>query len=266
MGAGVSLLAGIALSGCAGVEDLADPAAYVAIHPFPVRQSTPGVRQHDVHGVDVAKYQGEIDWAQVKASGQAFAFIKATEGADRLDDRFAQNWQAASQAGLARGAYHFSYWCSPMSAQAEWFKRNVPVDPTALPPVLDLEWNSKSPTCPRSVPRDIAIASIRSFISAIEQHYRKRPILYTDINFHRDVLSDGVFAEYPVWVRSVKDLPQMRYPGRQWSFWQYSDKSAVPGITGLVDRNAFAGSRAQWDRLVADGFVQAKREVTATGP
>ena len=145
-----------------------------------------------------------------------------------------------------------------MSAQAEWFKRNVPVEPDALPPVLDLEWNNKSPTCPRGVPREVAIPAIQTFIAAMEQHYRKRPILYTDANFHRDILSDGAFADYPIWVRSVKDLPQNKFPGRPWSFWQYTEKSAIPGIKGPVDRNAFAGNRSQWRQLAESGFMNAR--------
>lgn len=242
------------LLGCAGVGDLVEPAAFESRHPFPVRDATPGHHLHDVHGIDIAKYQGDIAWSEVRASGIDFAFIKATEGADRIDDKFAQNWAAAKEAGLPRGAYHFNYWCSPMASQVEWFKRNVPVDPDALPPVLDLEWNSQSPTCPRGVSREIAIPEIQLFVTAMERHYRKRPILYTDINFHRDVLSDGAFADYPVWVRSVKDLPQARFPGRRWSFWQYSERGAVPGIRGPVDKNAFAGNRAQWRRLVETSF------------
>ncbi len=247
------------LAGCvAGVSDLVEPASFIGSHPFPVRDASVGFRQHEVHGIDVAKYQGDISWSDVNAGGIDFAFIKATEGADRLDDKFAQNWAAAKEAGLPRGAYHFNYWCSPMSDQIAWFKRHVPVDPGALPPVLDLEWNMGSPTCARRVERGVAIDAIRAFTEAIEAHYHKRPILYTDIPFHRDILSDGAFAEYPIWVRAVKDLPQERYPGRRWAFWQYTERGAVPGIRGNVDKNAFAGTRAQWRKLVETSFQNNK--------
>ena len=51
--------------------------------------------EFEVHGVDVSKYQGEIDWQAVKDSGVAFAFIKASEGADNVDSKFQRNWAAA---------------------------------------------------------------------------------------------------------------------------------------------------------------------------
>jgi hypothetical protein len=73
---------------------------------------------YPVHGTDVSKYQGSIDWPAVRASGISFAFIKATEGGDRLDDRFAENWHAAKAAGIPRGAYHFFYFCRPAHEQA----------------------------------------------------------------------------------------------------------------------------------------------------
>src|SRR5690554_2762523 len=50
---------------------------------------------YPVHGTDVSKYQGEIQWHELKRSGISFAFIKATEGGDRVDDFFHRNWQGA---------------------------------------------------------------------------------------------------------------------------------------------------------------------------
>ena len=258
--AAILCLGACVLAGCVGgLTDHLGPAALDGEHPFPVREASLGQDHHDVHGVDVAKFQNEIAWADVRNSGIEFAFIKATEGADRIDDRFQQNWLAAKEAGLPRGAYHFNYWCSPMSNQIDWFKRNVPVDPDALPPVLDLEWNFSSPTCPRKVEREVALPAIHSFLTQMEAHYRKRPIIYTDIVFHRDILSDGAFSNYPIWVRSVKDLPQSRYPGRSWALWQYTERGAVPGIRGNVDKNAFAGTRSQWRKLVDAAFLNEKQ-------
>ena len=46
---------------------------------------------YPIHGIDVSKYQGEIDWQRVRASGTSFAFIKATEGGDVADERFLDN-------------------------------------------------------------------------------------------------------------------------------------------------------------------------------
>jgi GH25 family lysozyme M1 (1,4-beta-N-acetylmuramidase) len=119
-----------------------------------------------------------------------FTFIKATEGGDHLDPKFLQNWQAAKNAGVVRGAYHFVYWCRPADEQALWFMLNVPPDPNALPPVLDLEWNSASKTCPHHVSREVALGKIKIMLDAMQAHTGKQPIIYTDPVFYRDVL-DG---------------------------------------------------------------------------
>ena len=74
-----------------------------------------------VQGIDVSYFQGDIDWQKVGDAGVHFAYIKATEGGDRLDPKFIDNWRAAKQAGVARGAYHFMYWCRRANEQASWF-------------------------------------------------------------------------------------------------------------------------------------------------
>lgn len=246
-------LAGLSLAGCGTVPvEVAAPTG--GGHPFPTVTHTVGHHAHPVHGIDVSKYQGQIDWEQVRQAGVSFAFIKATEGGDRLDSRFHENWEGARRAGIARGAYHFTYWCRPMADQIAWFIRNVPRDPDALPPVLDVEWNFQSPTCPRRIPVAQAQAKMREFLHAMERHYGKRPIIYADIKFHREVLANGEFAQYPFWVRSVRDLPHERYPGRRWAFWQITATGRVAGISTPVDRNVFAGTRQQWQQLAQNRF------------
>lgn len=263
----VPLACALVLAACAGgVDGVIEPATPGRGHPFPVREASAGHQHHPVHGIDVAKYQGEIDWQAVKASGIAFAFIKATEGSDILDTKFHHNWAAAKAAGVPRGAYHFSYWCSPIENQIAWFKRHVPVERDALPPVLDLEWNFQSPTCPKRIPKEQALVAIHKFLRAMEAHYGKKPIIYVDIPFHRDVLNNNELADYPIWVRSVAAPPQMRYPGRRWAFWQYTERGSVPGIRGRVDKNVFAGTQAEWSRLAATNFGAGGRAGSALAP
>ena len=103
--------------------------------------------QYPVHGIDVSRYQGDVDWFRVRGSGVAFAYLKATEGGDYADDHFPGNWAGARSAGVARGAYHYYYFCRTALEQAAWFMNHVPRDSSALPPVLDLEWNHRSKTC-----------------------------------------------------------------------------------------------------------------------
>jgi lysozyme len=202
-----------------------------------------------VHGIDVSNYQGDIAWSEVKASGIDFVFIKATEGGDHLDARFSRNWADARATGLPRGAYHFYFWCRPAEEQAAWFLQNVPNDPDALPPVLDVEWNGHSRLCPQRLPRAEALAHMRTFLTLVEQSYGRRPIIYTSIDFYHDVIK-GDLHDYPLWVRSVRAFPAARYGERNWMFWQYTDQGRAAGIKGPVDRNAFAGSKEHWRAFV----------------
>ncbi|KAA2238160.1 glycoside hydrolase family 25 protein [Salinarimonas soli] len=205
-----------------------------------------------VHGIDISRWQSEIDWDAVRSAGTQFVFMKATEGGDHIDPKFRENWAGARAAGIPRGAYHFVFWCRPAHEQAEWFKANVPNDPDALPPVLDVEWNGHSRTCPKTLPRETAQEKIRILLRAMEEHTGKRPIIYTDITFHRDVFEGTTeFDTYPFWLRSVAAETHQRYVGRRWTFWQYTTTGRVPGIRGDVDRNAFYGSTAEWRRFLA---------------
>jgi lysozyme len=84
-------------------------------------------------------HQGEIDWDGVAGDDIGFAYIKATEGRDVSDRRFASNWTAARAAGLEVGAYHYFTLCSDAAAQADHFLETAPSGPDDLPPVVDLE-------------------------------------------------------------------------------------------------------------------------------
>lgn len=215
--------------------------------PFEWTGRTPW--RYPVHGIDVAKYQGDIDWRTVKRGGISFAFIKATEGGDHLDEKFMQNWAGAGRAGIPRGAYHFFYFCRPAYQQAQWFIRNVPKDPKALPPVLDMEWNSKSKTCKHRPEARAVQREMRTFLSIIERHYGKRPLIYTTVDFYQDNHLKSLKG-YEFWLRSVAGHPSEVYPNQRWSFWQYTGTGRIPGIRGDTDINAFAGTPATWRKWV----------------
>src|SRR4051794_23447408 len=65
----------------------------------------PGVnraRNLPIQGIDISRYQGDVDFGRLRAAGAHFVFIKATEGADYVDPNFASNWRAARNAGMPR--------------------------------------------------------------------------------------------------------------------------------------------------------------------
>lgn len=208
---------------------------------------------YEIHGIDVSKYQGDIDWTAVKRSGVKFAWIKATEGGDHLDEKFALNWAQAAQAGVPRGAYHFHYWCRPPAEQVDWFKRVVPRDPDALPPVLDVELTPTSKSCKRILDRAEVLSEMRETLHLLERHYGKRPVIYVTVDFYEGIMHPNEFSDYPVWVRSTKYEPSVKYPGRKWTFWQYQSDAIVPGSVGKTDRNVFHGDLRQWQAFLNGG-------------
>ena len=241
------------VSACTGGVDPAafDIGAQRLYDTKPIAFRTPAPQNFNVHGVDVAKWQGDIDWRLLKASGVSFAFIKATEGGDHIDAKFARNWQEAKRAGMLRGAYHFYYHCTPAADQARWFIRNVPREKGMLPPVLDMEWNGHSTTCPGKKGRAETLANMRTFLSMIERHYGTRPIIYSTVDFHRDIMQ-GEFRRYDHWLRSTKDHVDDVYPGRKgaWTFWQYTATGRASGVDEHIDLNAFRGNRRAWQAWV----------------
>ena len=214
----------------------------------------PGVdraRAMAVQGIDVARYQGRIDFDAAQDGGTHFVFIKSTEGKDYIDPNFYDNWNRARAAGVPRGAYHFMTWCSLASEQAAWFVRNVPNDDDALPPVLDLEWNNHS-SCKNTHNRADILEKVRVMLAAMEAHTGKVPIIYTDMTFHREIL-EGERFDNPFWLRSVAAEPHQRYSGRDWLFWQWTQTGTMRGIGNEVDRNAFYGSSDEWVTFLLTG-------------
>lgn len=225
----------------------------------------PGVakaRALPIQGIDVSRHQGRIDFGKVRASGIHFVYMKSTEGKDWVDPNFFQNWNAAKASGMAFGAYHFMTWCSTAAEQAAWFAANVPNDPSALPPVLDLEWNNES-SCKNKFGKDDILEKIRVMLAAMEAHTGKLPVIYTDINFHRDILAGEYFPNM-FWLRSTAAEPHKKYERRGWTFWQWTQTGVVHGISGEVDRDAFYGSENEWVNFLLTGCDP--RAVAVLGP
>ena len=100
----------------------------------------PDRTSYPVRGIDVSHHQKEIDWRKVARDDVAFAFIKATEGGDHRDTRFARNWREAQAAGVKVGAYHFFTFCRSGLDQARNFLGALGPETGTLPAALDLEF------------------------------------------------------------------------------------------------------------------------------
>lgn len=191
----------------------------------------PSERRFPVQGIDVSHHQGAIDWSRLRGQGVAFAYIKASEGGDHRDSRFAENWSGAQAAGIERGAYHFFTLCRPGRDQAENFIAAVPADPDALPPAVDLEYLGN---CSRAVSVDAFHAELADFIRPLEAHYGKPALLYLTAEFDE---AYGVSARVsrPLWLRSLFREPA--FGSSSWHLWQASNLRRIDGIEGRVDWN-----------------------------
>lgn len=220
------------------------PARFADAHPVDWPGRTPAA--YPVHGIDVSRWQGTLDWATARAHGVNFAFIKATEGADHADPLFSEHWILSGLAGVPRGAYHFYYFCRTAAEQAAWFIANVPREAGALPPVLDIEWNAESRTCPIRPDPATVRAEMATYLNIVGRHYGQQPIVYTTVDFWHDNELWRVDGMQP-WLRAVTKHPSEAYPdAASWAFWQYSATGLIPGVAGEVDLNAFAGTPEDW--------------------
>jgi lysozyme len=203
---------------------------------------------YDIHGIDVSRYQQDIDWKlvkemQVKKINIGFAFIKATEGTSYVDEQFKENMESAKEAGMARGAYHFFIPSRSGKLQAANFIDIVKLKKGDLPPVLDVEQAN-----------GVAVADmqqrIAEWLTIVEKKYNVKPIIYSNADFYKTYLA-GKFDDYPLWVAHylVKDKPRIN---RNWLFWQHSERGQVSGIRTNVDFNVFNGDSSDFKDLLID--------------
>jgi len=202
---------------------------------------------YPVRGVDVSNHQGEVNWPMVASDKIVFAYMKATEGGDFKDQRFAENWKKAAASGVVRGAYHFFTFKTPGKTQAENFIATVPRDPSALPPAVDLEFpgNGKSRPSVAEFRRELD-----DFLKRLRNRFRTEPVIYTSAQFY-----DPYLKGYPLkrlWIRDTFFAPRPPGGGR-WLFWQFTDKGRVRGIRGEVDLNVFSGQLPDLKGMAGDG-------------
>jgi GH25 family lysozyme M1 (1,4-beta-N-acetylmuramidase) len=197
------------------------------------------------NGVDVSEFQGGIDWNAVKASGHDFAFIRVGDGF-YFDARFDDNWQAAADAHVVRGAYQFFRPGEDGTAQADWFLQHV--SGGELAPTLDVEVTDGQSSA-------TIVAGIAAWVARIQAVTGKQPIIYTAPGFWSGIAgADGFGTTLWVahWFTNCPDLP---LSWDRWTFWQYADNGGVPGIPGAVDLDVFNGTL---DQLVGTDSARAQ--------
>ena len=201
---------------------------------------------YEIHGIDVSKYQNNINWKEVKNMEEkgikiGFVFIKATEGTSIVDAQFGRNWIEADEQNIPKGAYHFFVSNRNAKKQADNFIQIVNLKKGDMPPVLDVE---KS--------HGVSVADmqkgVKTWLNAVENHYGVKPVIYTNIDFYERYFADG-FEDYPLWIAHYlqPDKPRIE---KNWLFWQHSEKGRVNGITTPVDFNVFYGDSADFNNFL----------------
>lgn len=203
-------------------------------------------------GIDVSKWQRpggvKLDWNKVAASGEKFAFIKATDGTEGLSPFFAEDSKAAHDAGLIIGSYHKAHPDRDAVVQADAYAQALKLQPAnakTLPPVLDLELDAGM--TPAALEKWAA-----TFLERLELKSGKMPMIYTYRWFWVTKMgnTDGLNG-HPLWLAAYQDQPPTDIPGG-WNealFWQRSSTGTVPGISTPVDLNTFNGTQAQLDGI-----------------
>ena len=205
--------------------------------------------KYEMQGIDVSHYQGNIDWNKIEEQGIDFAFIKATEGSGSVDEMFHENWDKAEETQLLIGAYHFFSFDSGADTQAELYMNTVGELEGRFVPVIDVEYYGDKAKNPPD--REEVITQLAWLLSILEEHYGKKPVIYTTYTAYYNYIRSG-FEDYPLWIRNVYYPPSFEL-GRDWTFWQYSDTAALEGYTGTekyIDRNVFCGTRKELEELI----------------
>lgn len=201
-------------------------------------------------GVDVAKYQGTIDWQLLADSGIDFAMVRLgyrgmSDGEIAADSNARYNLQEGSKAGIRLGAYFFSTAVSEEEAveEAQWAADMIAQYPITYPVVYDCEGfndpESRQYGIGKAERTDIALA----FLKTIEK-LGYEGMFYASKNemeFDNQWEISRIEEDYKIWVAQYPENPypattQSTYPGTH-HMWQYTKEGSVPGITQPVDLN-----------------------------
>ena len=205
-----------------------------------------------VKGLDVSKWQADVNWQTQWKLGARFAYVKATEGNYYTSATFAAQYKGARQVGMIRGAYHFANPLASSGAdQARIFVQNGggwSADGYTLPPVLDFEANPyagqtidgfyQGNSCyDRSASQ--LTSWVRDFGNTMKALTGRLPVIYTNTNWWKQCVGDAAgFGDYPLWT-AYWPSSASNYAGplpsswSAYSLWQYSESGPFAGDSNV---------------------------------
>ena len=188
-------------------------------------------------GIDVSKWNGNINWNNVKASGVSYAIIRcgyrgSTTGALIEDPKFAANISGANAAGIKTGVYFFTQAMNEKEAveEASMVLSLIKKYKISYPIFLDVESSGGRAD---GIDKATRTAVCKAFCKTIENSGYTAGV-YANKTWFTNKIDAGSLGSYKIWLAQYAAQPT--YSGR-YNLWQYSDKGSIPGISGNVDLN-----------------------------
>ena len=187
-----------------------------------------------IKGLDVSRFQGEVDWERVKAAGYQFAMLRAGYGDNTVDEQFRRNASECNRIGLPVGAYWFCYAVSPENAarEADICIRTVSGYRLDYPVCYDIEQASANYIEEQGVSFTPALAQnlVKNFCSRVESK-GYFAMFYSNQSFFNTYLGTALAKRYAFWYARYTDT----FDGTDCGIWQYTNVGRIPGISGNVD-------------------------------
>lgn len=189
-----------------------------------------------MHGIDVSHYQHNINWKEAARDVKVgYAYIKATEGRDHVDDTYDYNIREARKNGVRVGSYHFFRANVPGAEQFRNFNRIVNRSQQDLIPLIDVESLN-----------GMTIATMHTrlleLLKLVTAEYGVRPLIYTGRNFYDKYF--GAYSQFRAYkfmiAQYTKEEPVLMN-NDDYVIWQYTGHGSVKGIRGTVDQSRFHG-------------------------
>jgi lysozyme len=207
-------------------------------------------------GIDVSQWQQTIDWSKVAGAGMRFAIARATKGQHYVDPTFHTNIDGARAEGIVVGAYHratpsggANANTTDARAEADHYLEVAFPRVGDLIPALDIEETGGL------APPDLVVW-VRTWVTRVTNRLGVKPMLYASPNFWTVNMGNTTwFADhgYRLWLAhwnvSSPTVPANGWQGRGWTFWQWTHKPGLPGVTTDLDRDRFHGTNLVTARI-----------------
>lgn len=195
----------------------------------------------ETRGIDVSKWQANIDWKAVAGAGIDFAIIRVgyrgyTGGTLVEDEYFRKNIAGATKAGVKVGVYFFSQAITEAEAVEEASAAIAAVKGYHLdyPIFIDTEWSGGYPNGRAdNLSKSQRTKVVKAFCKTVQNSGYKAGV-YASKSWYKDNLYADELNEYFIWVAQYNT--ECNYTGK-YDMWQYTSQGSVPGIKGNVDMN-----------------------------